>query len=108
MGIYLCGMQAYTREEVEQRLTFFPEWTFRQGMLMREYEFEDFLEAWGFLTRVALLAERHNHHPEIWNVYNRVRLGWSTHEAGGITERDFTLIEEVDRAYATARRTHPK
>lgn len=101
-------MQAYTKEEIQQRLTFFPEWQYQQGSLVRSYEFEDFLEAWSFLTRVALLAERYNHHPEIWNVYNRVRLAWSTHEVGGITERDFTLIEEVDRAYAAIARSHTK
>lgn len=101
-------MQAYTKEEVQQRLTFFPEWRLEQGALVREYEFEDFLDAWGFLSQVALLAERHNHHPEIWNVYSKVRLKWSTHEAGGITERDFTLVEEVDRVYAATRRTRPK
>ncbi|MCX8111733.1 MAG: 4a-hydroxytetrahydrobiopterin dehydratase [Bacteroidia bacterium] len=101
-------MQTYTKEEIQQRLTFFPEWRYQQGSLVREYEFEDFLGAWSFLTQVALLAERHNHHPEIWNVYNRVRLSWSTHEAGGITERDFTLVEEVDRAYAATRRAYKK
>ncbi|MCX7607081.1 MAG: 4a-hydroxytetrahydrobiopterin dehydratase [Bacteroidia bacterium] len=101
-------MVAYTQEEVRQRLTFFPEWKYTQGVLTREYEFGDFLEAWGFLSQVALLAERHNHHPEIWNVYHRVRLSWSTHEAGGVTERDFTLIEEVDRVYAAGARSRAK
>ncbi|MCS6790897.1 MAG: 4a-hydroxytetrahydrobiopterin dehydratase [Bacteroidia bacterium] len=101
-------MRAYSAEEVRQRLAFFPEWQYSQGALVREYEFGDFLEAWSFLSRVALLAERHNHHPEIWNVYNKVRLRWNTHEAGGITERDFTLVEEVDRAYAAITRAHSK
>lgn len=101
-------MTPYAPEEVRQRLTFFPEWEYRQGSLTREYVFEDFVEAWGFLSQVALLAERHNHHPEIWNVYNRVRLSWSTHEAGGITERDFTLVEEVDRVYAAVARARTK
>ncbi len=101
-------MQAYASEAIQQRLTFFPEWQYRLGALEREYEFGDFVEAWGFLTQVALLAERHNHHPEVWNMYNKVRLRWSTHEAGGVTERDFTLIEEVDRAYAAAQRARTK
>jgi 4a-hydroxytetrahydrobiopterin dehydratase len=101
-------MLAYAPEEIRQRLTFYPEWRYEQGALVREYDFGDFLEAWGFLTQVALLAERHNHHPEIWTVYNRVRLRWSTHEVGGITERDFTLVEEVDRAYANTARARTK
>ncbi|MEN2992101.1 MAG: 4a-hydroxytetrahydrobiopterin dehydratase [Bacteroidia bacterium] len=101
-------MTPYSSEEIRQRLVFFPEWQYSQNSLVREYDFGDFLEAWGFLTQVALVAERHNHHPEIWNVYNKVRLRWSTHEAGGVTERDFTLIEEVDRIYATAARARTK
>ncbi|MCS7188958.1 MAG: 4a-hydroxytetrahydrobiopterin dehydratase [Bacteroidia bacterium] len=101
-------MVAYTLEEIRQRLTFYPEWQYVQGGLTREYEFGDFLEAWGFLTQVALLAERHNHHPEMHNVYNRVLLRWSTHEAGGVTERDFTMIEEVDRIYASSLRARKK
>ncbi|MCS7162515.1 MAG: 4a-hydroxytetrahydrobiopterin dehydratase [Bacteroidia bacterium] len=101
-------MTPYSLEEIRQRLVFFPEWQYSQNSLVREYDFGDFLEAWGFLTQVALVAERHNHHPEIWNVYNKVRLRWSTHEAGGVTERDFTLIEEVDRIYATAARARTK
>ncbi|MEN3041435.1 MAG: 4a-hydroxytetrahydrobiopterin dehydratase [Bacteroidia bacterium] len=101
-------MQAYTKDEILQRLTFYPEWSYQQNALVRQYEFEDFLEAWAFLSQVALLAERHNHHPEMWNVYNKVRLSWSTHEAGGVTEKDFTLIEEVDRAYGSTYRKSPK
>lgn len=100
-------MQRYQPEEIQQRLVFYPEWRYQGGALVREYEFADFLEAWGFLTQIVLLAERHNHHPEIWNVYHRVRLSWSTHEAGGVTEKDFTLIEEVDRVYAGLARGRP-
>jgi 4a-hydroxytetrahydrobiopterin dehydratase len=96
-------MPAYTPEEVRERLVFYPEWRLQGKALVRQFEFGDFLEAWGFLSQVALLAERHNHHPEIWNVYNQVRIIWSTHEAGGITERDFTLLEETDRVYASYR-----
>ncbi len=94
-------MQRYQLEEIQQRLARHPGWRHQEEALVREYEFADFVEAWGFLTQVALLAERHNHHPEIWNVYHRVRLRWSTHEAGGVTEKDFTLIEEVDRVYGS-------
>lgn len=100
-------MPPYTQEEIRHRLVFYPEWHLEGKALVRTFEFDDFLQAWGFLTQVALLAERHNHHPEIWNVYNRVRLAWSTHEAEGVTERDFTLIEETDRVYVHYR-SHSK
>jgi len=99
-------MPTYSPDEVKARLIFYPEWRFENGALSRFFEFGDFLEAWSFLSQVALLAERHNHHPEIWNAYNKVRLAWTTHEAGGITEKDFTLLEETDRVYA-AYRTRP-
>ncbi len=100
-------MPSYTNEEIQHRLVFYPEWCLEGRALTRLFEFDDFLQAWGFLSQVALLAERHNHHPEIWNVYNKVRLSWSTHEAEGITERDFTLVEETDRVYACYR-SHSK
>ena len=58
--------------------------------------FENFVEAFGFMTSVALLAERANHHPEWRNVYNRVQIELTTHEAGGLTGRDIELAREID------------
>ena len=66
--------------------------------LTTELEFADFNEAFGFLTRLALYAERADHHPEIWNVYNKVRLRLSTHDAGGITALDFALAAKANGA----------
>lgn len=65
--------------------------------IARSYRFGDFSEAWGFLSRVALLAEKLDHHPEIANVYNRVELTLSTHDAGGLGERDIALAAAIDR-----------
>jgi 4a-hydroxytetrahydrobiopterin dehydratase len=59
--------------------------------------FADFVEAFGFMTRVALLAETANHHPEWSNVYNRVEIDLTTHDAGGITERDFKLAQRINQ-----------
>ncbi|MDH5171990.1 MAG: 4a-hydroxytetrahydrobiopterin dehydratase, partial [Gammaproteobacteria bacterium] len=59
--------------------------------------FKDFVEAFGFMSRVALLAEAMNHHPEWSNVYNRVDIHLTSHDAGGISERDFTLANRIDR-----------
>ncbi len=65
--------------------------------LEKNYEFADFNEAFGFLSQVALLAEKHQHHPEIKNVYNRVHLRLSTHDADNrITEKDRSLAEAID------------
>jgi 4a-hydroxytetrahydrobiopterin dehydratase len=64
--------------------------------IRKSYHFSDFSEAWGFLSRVALLAEKMDHHPEIFNVYNRVELILSTHDAEGLSLRDIALAEAVD------------
>ena len=62
----------------------------------RELKFADFNEAWGFMNRVALLAESQNHHPNWSNVWNTVSITLSTHDAGGLTEKDVTLAKAID------------
>ena len=65
--------------------------------LVRTFRFKDFSEAFGFLTRVAMYAEKVDHHPEFTNVWNRVDFRLTTHDADGVTERDIKLAEAVDR-----------
>jgi 4a-hydroxytetrahydrobiopterin dehydratase len=62
----------------------------------RSFEFSDFNEAFGFMTRVAIKAQEMDHHPEWFNVYNKVRITLSTHDAGGVTERDIALARFID------------
>ena len=71
-------------------------WELRDGKLHREFKFKNFVEAWGFMSRVALLAEKMNHHPEWFNVWNTVRVDLSTHEAGGLSSRDVELAKEIN------------
>jgi 4a-hydroxytetrahydrobiopterin dehydratase len=72
-------------------------WEEKDHALERQFEFENFVEAFGFLTKLALLAEKANHHPEIQNVYNKVRLRLSTHDADNkITDKDRKLAEAID------------
>ncbi|MFK8040834.1 4a-hydroxytetrahydrobiopterin dehydratase [Congregibacter sp.] len=67
-------------------------WTLNEdGKLEKEFKFDDFNAAWGFMSRVALFAERTDHHPEWFNVYNRVRVELTTHDVGGISDKDFAL-----------------
>ena len=75
-----------------------PGWGMADGRdaIKREFRFRDFSEAWGFMARVALLAEQHNHHPEWFNVWNTVRIELSTHDAGGLTEKDVALAGAID------------
>jgi len=71
-------------------------WTLRNGKLRRDFEFKDFPEAFGFMTRVAFLAERMNHHPEWFNVYSRVTIDLTTHDAGGISSKDVEFARGVN------------
>ena len=71
-------------------------WTVEDGKLHKEYTFSDFVEAFAFMTAGALCAERKNHHPEWFNVYNTVRVDLSTHDVGGITPLDVELAGELD------------
>ncbi|MFN7174190.1 MAG: 4a-hydroxytetrahydrobiopterin dehydratase [Thermaurantiacus tibetensis] len=73
-----------------------PGWTLDGEHLRRSFRFRDFSEAFAFMTRVALLAERHDHHPEWSNVWNRVEIGLSTHDAGGLSARDVALAKAID------------
>lgn len=68
----------------------------------KTFVFKDFNEAWGFMNRVALEAEKADHHPEWFNVYNRVEITLTTHDADGLTERDVALAGHIDRAGAKA------
>jgi len=86
--------------EIQEALAELGSWAVVDGKLHREYRFRDFVQAFGFMTQVALLAERAAHHPKWFNVYNRVVVDLTTHEAGGITRKDLDLarqMEEINR-----------
>ena len=84
-----------TPAELNAALTGLPGWQLRQGRLAREFRFADFSAAFGFMARVALLAEQMNHHPEWSNVWNRVRVELTTHDAGGLTSLDVELARRI-------------
>jgi len=73
-------------------------WKEENNRLKRDFQFKDFIEAFGFMTQVAILAEKQNHHPFWTNVYNKVGIELSTHDAGDIvTEKDHTLAKAIDK-----------
>ena len=73
------------------------DWITEDNKLVKEFEFKDFSAAFAFLTRVANEAEKMNHHPEIWNIYNKVKISLQTHDAGDIvTEKDHALAKSID------------
>ena len=89
--------QPLTEAEVRAQLLSLPGWQLEEGRLVRELSFDSFVEAFGFLTSLALIAERMNHHPEIHNVYNRVTLQLWTHDADGITALDLHLAHAAEK-----------
>lgn len=88
----------------DEALAALPAWSLREDGLAitRELKFADFNEAFGFMTRVALHADRVDHHPEWFNVYNKVAIMLTTHDAGGVSERDLKMAQFIDRLVAAA------
>ena len=85
-----------TTEQIDAALTDLPGWTRVGEGLDRTYRFADFVAAFAWMTRVALLAEKADHHPEWSNVYNSVEVRLTTHDAGGITVKDIALAKAID------------
>ncbi len=88
---------------VTRRLSTVKGWEVKEGKLHKEFTFGTFPEAFGFMTSIAFIAEGMNHHPEWTNVFNRVTIDLATHSAGGITERDFALLERIEATAGKAK-----
>lgn len=88
--------QALGEQEIARRLSELSGWSQQDQTLVKDYRFASFVEAFGWMTQVALVAERMDHHPDWSNVYNRVRVQLSTHDANGITGLDFELAAHMD------------
>jgi 4a-hydroxytetrahydrobiopterin dehydratase len=88
-----------TETEVKERLSEVHGWTLQGGKLHRAFECKDFVAAFGNMTRVALVAEAMNHHPEWFNVWNKVVIDLNTHSVGGISELDFKLAGKINEIF---------
>jgi 4a-hydroxytetrahydrobiopterin dehydratase len=88
-------MPALTPEEAKSRLSAIPGWQIEAGELVRTFQFKDFVQALGFVNRVGEAAESAGHHPDIDIRYNKVRLALVTHDAGGLTAKDFDLAAKA-------------
>ena len=86
-------MEKLSQEQIEKELRNLEGWSVSNGKLHKEFEFTDFNEAFGFMTRAALHIEKLNHHPEWFNVYNKLTVELTTHDAQGITENDTNLAK---------------
>ena len=85
-----------TEADVRQRLAGLPAWALRDGRLHRDFSFPSFVEAFGFMSSVALRAEAMNHHPDWSNAWNKVSIDLVSHDVGGISQRDFDLAAAID------------
>ncbi len=92
----MADRQKLSDTDIQARLGSMPGWSVVDGKLHREYKFQDFIHAFGFMASAALVAESMNHHPEWFNVYSTVNVDLATHDAGGITELDFTLADKME------------
>lgn len=90
-------MAKLTDSQIAEHMKALPDWELGEDRIRRTFRFKDFVEAFGWMSSVALVAERMNHHPEWRNVWATVEVELSTHDAGGLTERDMKLAEAMDR-----------
>lgn len=94
------------QEERDELQAALPQWQLSDDRLKRQWEFKDFSEAFAFMTRVALLAEAMQHHPNWSNVYNRVTIELTTHDLGGLSDRDAQLARAIDALETSTKSAH--
>ena len=93
-------MKALSNAEIKELLsTKFTQWSFNKTFITRKLQFKNFVEAFSFMTAIALEAEKINHHPDWSNVYNNIVFKLSTHDANGVTKKDFDLATTIDRIF---------
>ncbi len=92
----MADRRKLTDTEIGQYLAQAPGWSVEDGKLRRAFRFDSFVEAFGFMSSVALAAEKIDHHPEWFNVYNRVVIDLNTHDVGGISPLDFELAARIN------------
>ena len=89
-------MALLSENEIAQRLSGLKDWTQEGNQIVKQYKFKNFVESMGFVTKVAILAESVDHHPDILIEYSKVTITLSTHSEGGLTEKDFNLASEIE------------
>jgi len=85
-----------TEEQIKKELVNLPGWSVVNGKLHKDFVFADFIEAFGFMSRAAIHIEKMNHHPEWFNIYNKIKVELVTHDAGGITQNDINLAKTLN------------
>lgn len=89
-------MKKLSAEEIEKKLLHLPEWEYYENAIHAEFEFENFKDCFSAMSRIAFECEALNHHPEWTNVYNVLTISLSTHDANGVTDKDFKLAKAIE------------
>ncbi|WP_336069792.1 4a-hydroxytetrahydrobiopterin dehydratase [Mesoflavibacter sp. CH_XMU1404-2] len=89
-------MEKLSESDIETRLLRLPEWEYYDNAIHAEFEFENFKDCFSAMSRIAFECEALNHHPDWTNVYNNLSISLSTHDAGGVTEKDFKLAQAIE------------
>ncbi|WP_310556812.1 4a-hydroxytetrahydrobiopterin dehydratase [Flavobacterium sp.] len=92
-------MTTYNVESANIKLEDLPDWNFENNGIEKKFEFKNFSQALGFIVQVGVLAEKANHHPELYNVYNKVNIRLTTHDADGVTDKDFNLATNIEKLF---------
>lgn len=89
-------MEKLSKNDIETRLLRLPDWEYFDNAIHAEFEFENFKDCFSAMSRIAFECEALNHHPDWTNVYNNLSISLSTHDAGGVTEKDFKLAQAIE------------
>lgn len=89
-------MKKNSNIEIQEAMKTLNNWILYEDKIKKQFQFKDFSEAIAFIVRIGILAEKQNHHPELHNVYNKVTIALTTHDVGGLTEKDFLLARSID------------
>jgi len=90
-------MNKLSQHQIDEKLKAYPDWEYCDNAIRAEFEFENFKDCFSAMSRIAFECEAQNHHPEWKNVYNKLYITLSTHDAGGVTEKDFNLLEAIEQ-----------
>ena len=89
-------MKTYSEETIQPELKVLKGWEFGTNGIEKKFVFSDFTQALGFIVQIGVMAEKRNHHPELFNVYNKVTIRLTTHDANGVTDKDLDLAKAIE------------
>jgi 4a-hydroxytetrahydrobiopterin dehydratase len=89
-------MTTYNEKSAKEELLNLKDWEYKNSGIEKKFVFKNFVEAMGFMVKIGIHAEKQNHHPELFNVYNKVNIRLTTHDANGITKKDFDLARSIE------------